>query len=180
MGAAPHQPRLRLGLPLACDPQEAYLSLANKTLMFLRDAALRYDAQYIVKIDDDVYFRLDRLPHAIKQWKDIHAGGLDAFLAGAPSLRASLRGLCVPAHISSPLGKVSLGKVLQGLYAGGLAYLAASARPHLLPCLCKLVRSTHAGTGAAWAAGPLRKDHSVAAGGWFTAGDMPGSHMLGD
>ncbi|GAB4819945.1 hypothetical protein N2152v2_006991 [Parachlorella kessleri] len=53
--------------------QEAYLSLANKTLMFLSEAARRYDAQYIVKVDDDVYLRLDRIPHAISQWRDIHA-----------------------------------------------------------------------------------------------------------
>ncbi len=54
--------------------QEAYLSLANKTLMFLSEAARQYDAQYIVKVDDDVYLRLDRIPHAISQWRDIHAG----------------------------------------------------------------------------------------------------------
>lgn len=36
----------------------------------------QYDPQYIVKIDDDVYLRLDRLPHAVQQWHDIRAGGL--------------------------------------------------------------------------------------------------------
>lgn len=53
--------------------QEAYLSLANKTLTFLRCAAARYDARYIIKVDDDVYFRLDRVPHAVRQWKDTGA-----------------------------------------------------------------------------------------------------------
>ncbi len=54
--------------------QEAYLDLANKTLMFLSAAAQRYEVQYIIKVDDDVYLRLDRIPHAIQQWTDIHAG----------------------------------------------------------------------------------------------------------
>lgn len=34
----------------------------------------QYDAQYIVKVDDDVFMRLDRLPHAVAQWRDIAAG----------------------------------------------------------------------------------------------------------
>lgn len=41
--------------------------------------------RYIVKIDDDVYFRLDRLPHAIRQWSDIHAG--EAGLRGSAGCR---------------------------------------------------------------------------------------------
>jgi hypothetical protein len=34
----------------------------------------QYNPQYIVKVDDDVYLRLDRLPHAVAQWQDIDAG----------------------------------------------------------------------------------------------------------
>jgi galactosylxylosylprotein 3-beta-galactosyltransferase len=53
-----------LRLPL----QEGYSSLANKTLAFFRLAVEQYDAQYIVKADDDVYLRLDRVPAAVRQW----------------------------------------------------------------------------------------------------------------
>ena len=54
--------------------QEAYMSLTNKTLSFLRMATTLFDAEYIVKADDDVYLRLDRLPLAIKQWRSRGAG----------------------------------------------------------------------------------------------------------
>lgn len=41
----------------------------------------QWNPQYIVKADDDVFFRLDRLPHAARQWGAMHAGasrlGLD-------------------------------------------------------------------------------------------------------
>lgn len=56
--------------------QEAYMSLTNKTLSFLRMATTLFDAEYIVKADDDVYLRLDRLPLAIKQWRMRGAGWL--------------------------------------------------------------------------------------------------------
>ena len=54
--------------------QEAYLSLTQKTLAFLRMASDTWDAQYIIKADDDIYLRLDRVPAAVKQWRDVHAG----------------------------------------------------------------------------------------------------------
>ena len=54
--------------------QEAYTSLTDKTLEFLRTATKLYDVRYIVKVDDDVFLRVDRLPHAFKQWDEIHAG----------------------------------------------------------------------------------------------------------
>ena len=50
------------------------MSLTNKTLSFLRMATTLFDAEYIVKADDDVYLRLDRLPLAIKQWRSRGAG----------------------------------------------------------------------------------------------------------
>ena len=56
------------------DDQEDYLSLPNKIISFLRFVSANYDAQYILKIDDDVYLRLDRLPHAIPQWQSKEAG----------------------------------------------------------------------------------------------------------
>ena len=54
--------------------QEAYMSLTNKTLSFLRMATTLFDAEYIVKADDDVYLRLDRLSLAIEQWRMRGAG----------------------------------------------------------------------------------------------------------
>ena len=57
------------------DLQEAYTSLTEKTLAFLGAATSLYDARYIVKIDDDVFLRADRLPFAFTQWDEVHAGG---------------------------------------------------------------------------------------------------------
>lgn len=54
--------------------QEGYYSLTNKILVYLRQVSAIYDAEYVIKSDDDVYFRLDRLPHSIKQWQEIGAG----------------------------------------------------------------------------------------------------------
>ncbi|KAL3152446.1 hypothetical protein ABBQ32_001493 [Trebouxia sp. C0010 RCD-2024] len=48
--------------------QEQYNSLTNKTVAFLRAVTSHYSPRYIVKADDDVYLRVDRLPYAIKQW----------------------------------------------------------------------------------------------------------------
>ena len=54
----------------------------------------RYDVQYIIKADDDVFLRLDRVPHAARQWGDMHAGEGSA-ASGADGRRrdeASFRG----------------------------------------------------------------------------------------
>lgn len=58
-----------LRLPLV----EGYGGLPAKTVAFLRAATRAWDAEYVVKVDDDVYFRLDHLPHAIAQWRSIRA-----------------------------------------------------------------------------------------------------------
>lgn len=50
------------------------MSLTRKTLVFLQYVFERYDAEYIVKVDDDVYLRTDRLPHILSQWK-LHGAG---------------------------------------------------------------------------------------------------------
>lgn len=54
--------------------QEQYNSLTNKTVAFLRAVASQYSPRYIVKADDDVYLRVDRLPYAIKQWTAFKSG----------------------------------------------------------------------------------------------------------
>ncbi len=33
-----------------------------------------YEPQYIVKADDDVYLRVDRIPYAVKQWSTFQSG----------------------------------------------------------------------------------------------------------
>ena len=84
--------------------QEAYMSLTNKTLSFLRMATTLFDAEYIVKADDDVYLRLDRLPLAIKQWRTRGAGRLTAWptapLFGMALLPGDLKCEHVPAPCS--------------------------------------------------------------------------------
>ena len=44
--------------------------------MFFGTAAKKYDADNIVKVDDDAFVRLDRLSHAVDQWQRLGAGGL--------------------------------------------------------------------------------------------------------
>lgn len=58
-----------LRLPL----QEGYGSLTNKTLTYFRIVTQLYDAEYIIKADDDLYLRVDRVPAAIAQWKNAKA-----------------------------------------------------------------------------------------------------------
>eukprot|EP00803_Ostreobium_quekettii_P008075 evm.model.scf_194.3 EVM.evm.TU.scf_194.3 scf_194:20205-23426(+) len=59
------------GCFLRLDFQERYLNLAHKTLAFVSLVIKRYDVEYIVKIDDDVYLRLDRLPSSVRQWSSM-------------------------------------------------------------------------------------------------------------
>lgn len=59
----------------AC-PQEGYADLPRKTLLFFDTVLRQYAPKYIVKVDDDVYFRLDRVPAAVEQWASIGAGAM--------------------------------------------------------------------------------------------------------
>ena len=54
--------------------QESYAALNKKTLAFFGTAAGIYEADYIIKVDDDAFLRLDRLPHAVGQWRQLGAG----------------------------------------------------------------------------------------------------------
>ena len=56
------------------DLQEQYNSLTNKTVAFLQLVTSIYEPQYIVKADDDVYLRVDRIPYAVKQWSTFQSG----------------------------------------------------------------------------------------------------------
>ena len=59
--------------PLRCT-QESYAALNKKTLAFFSTVARQYDAEYIVKVDDDAFVRLDRLSRAVDQWHQLSAG----------------------------------------------------------------------------------------------------------
>ena len=50
------------------------MSLTHKTLAFLKAVVSSHNARYIVKVDDDVYLRTDRLTHALLQYQEISAG----------------------------------------------------------------------------------------------------------
>ncbi|PRW20177.1 putative beta-1,3-galactosyltransferase 12 [Chlorella sorokiniana] len=74
--AAQHGDMLRLDLV------EGYAGLPAKTIAFLRAVMQRWNPQYIVKADDDVYLRLDRLPHAARQWAAVHADYIGCMKTG--------------------------------------------------------------------------------------------------
>lgn len=73
--------------------QEQYNSLTNKTVAFLKAVTSRYRPRYIVKADDDVYLRVDRLPYAVKQWT--------AFKSGTPLFW--LQSMCTCHNRSKPV-----------------------------------------------------------------------------
>eukprot|EP01023_Acetabularia_acetabulum_P018383 TRINITY_DN19287_c0_g1_i3.p1 TRINITY_DN19287_c0_g1~~TRINITY_DN19287_c0_g1_i3.p1 ORF type:complete len:269 (+),score=34.41 TRINITY_DN19287_c0_g1_i3:114-920(+) len=52
---------------------ESYTGLPQKTKKFFSMVASLYDADYIIKMDDDVYLKLDRLEFGIRQWEQMGA-----------------------------------------------------------------------------------------------------------
>lgn len=54
--------------------QDVYNMLSFKTFGFWKAVSKTYRPDYIVKIDDDNYVRLDRLAVALRQWKYMGAG----------------------------------------------------------------------------------------------------------
>lgn len=68
---------------LQLDITEAYLDLAKKSLAFFSAVTRLFDAEYIIKVDDDVYFRLQHMPHVVRQWKDLGAGYIGCMKTGA-------------------------------------------------------------------------------------------------
>ncbi|GMH38302.1 hypothetical protein BSKO_06186 [Bryopsis sp. KO-2023] len=53
---------------------ESYTGLTNKTKMFITTAAALYDADWYMKVDDDVYLMVERVLLAAKQWAKMGAG----------------------------------------------------------------------------------------------------------
>lgn len=62
---------------------ESYLSLATKTLNFFSTVSKLYNARYILKVDDDVYLRLDRVPSVVAQWEGLGADYIGCMKTGA-------------------------------------------------------------------------------------------------
>ena len=53
--------------------QECYTCLPQKTVAFLEVVAATYRAEWIVKMDDDVYLNPGRLRLAVQQWQQMQA-----------------------------------------------------------------------------------------------------------
>jgi len=78
-----------------------------------------FDAEYVVKVDDDVYLRLDRLPAAAAQWA--------ARRAGAPRRRRGRGGGAIgrATHCSQPEPQDLMGR-RSGLWdLSGVSFLYA-------------------------------------------------------
>ena len=79
-----------MALRMSVHAQESYAALNKKTLAFFGAAAREYDADYIVKVDDDAFMRLDRLSHAVEQWRQLGAGTRVMMLQGNALASAGL------------------------------------------------------------------------------------------
>lgn len=54
--------------------QDNYKRLTFKTVAFWEQVSSTYSVKYVVKVDDDSYVRLDRLPIALGQWAGMGSG----------------------------------------------------------------------------------------------------------
>ena len=54
--------------------QDEYHALSYKTMALWKLAEEQFDAEFVIKADDDNYVRLDRMVHALQQWKALGAG----------------------------------------------------------------------------------------------------------
>lgn len=61
--------------------QDLYNMLSFKTFEFWKVVCKRFNADYVVKIDDDNYVRLDRLAVAIRQWQYLGHGAFVIYQA---------------------------------------------------------------------------------------------------
>lgn len=56
--------------------QDIYQRLTFKTVAFWDVVSTLYNVNYVIKVDDDSYVRLDRLSIALSQWANMGAGML--------------------------------------------------------------------------------------------------------
>lgn len=66
--------------------QEQYKELYAKTQSFLSIVTCHYDANWIVKVDDDIYIALEKVPALLEQWD---RKGVGASLSLEPTLTHS-------------------------------------------------------------------------------------------
>ncbi|KAI8103077.1 hypothetical protein M9434_005862 [Picochlorum sp. BPE23] len=67
---------------LRLDLSETYANLAEKSHAFFKVVMSLYDPTYIVKVDDDVYFKLSRLPSIVQHWTSIGADYIGCMKTG--------------------------------------------------------------------------------------------------
>ena len=58
--------------------QDIYQRLTFKTVAFWEVVSSLYNVDYVVKVDDDSYVRLDRLSIALSQWASMGSGALNS------------------------------------------------------------------------------------------------------
>ncbi len=58
--------------------QDIYQRLTFKTVEFWEVVSSLYNVDYVVKVDDDSYVRLDRLSIALSQWASMGSGALNS------------------------------------------------------------------------------------------------------
>ena len=67
---------------LRLDLKESYDNLAEKSHAFFKAVMASYDPSYIIKVDDDVYFKLSRLPSIVQHWTSIGADYIGCMKTG--------------------------------------------------------------------------------------------------
>ncbi|KAK9905686.1 hypothetical protein WJX75_004632 [Coccomyxa subellipsoidea] len=73
------QEEAKYGSFLRIPLQDHYDTLSYKTMALWKVVEEQYDAQYVLKVDDDNYVRLDRLAIALDQWTEFGAEYIGCF-----------------------------------------------------------------------------------------------------
>ena len=73
--------------------QDIYQRLTFKTVAFWELVSTLYNVNYVIKVDDDSYVRLDRLSIALSQWASMGAGMLPPL--SIPNLLNSGNAVCL-------------------------------------------------------------------------------------
>lgn len=63
---------------------ESYSSLTLKTYLYFKMVMFSYEVDYILKIDDDVYLQLPRVPAVVQQWKETGKDYVGCFFQQSP------------------------------------------------------------------------------------------------
>lgn len=69
--------------------QDEYHALSYKTMALWRLAEDHFDIDYLIKVDDDNFVRLDRLSIATHQWDEENAGPQSSLLWRHPPLKCA-------------------------------------------------------------------------------------------